>query len=192
MPLVTCPHCDHEQLVRRELDGLLIPCEKCREEFRVQEGVGRVMRSPRSRSGSVPGWVWVAICGGVAVVSIAGLLIVLSTRHPSPSRQGDTWNHAELLDHLNANGLSLSMVASKDGGAFFVDRTVYPAGYPADLLDEGLIEDKGIVFVYKHLTAQGAHDASGTRPERSFAWGRFRFYTRDGGLLGRLRDELGG
>lgn len=44
MPLATCPSCQYEQIVPRELDGLIVACAKCRAEYRVGDKPERTSR----------------------------------------------------------------------------------------------------------------------------------------------------
>ena len=37
VPYLNCPECGREQLVQREMVGLVVRCQKCREEFRATE-----------------------------------------------------------------------------------------------------------------------------------------------------------
>jgi uncharacterized membrane protein len=98
MPVVTCPNCQHEQILPRELDGLIVACGKCRAEFRVREKGGG------DRVGSNDGdwvsailtlWKTVALVGGLVllVALVIGVFVLVSrsgkNADKDPARQPD-------------------------------------------------------------------------------------------------------
>jgi hypothetical protein len=87
MPLVTCPACDHEQVVPREMSGLEVQCENCRAEFRADDGTtprrgrGRRRRPPaRSAGGFNPGWVAACLAVGGFGLAMTGAMIRMMTK----------------------------------------------------------------------------------------------------------------
>lgn len=107
---------------------------------------------------------------------------------PSPTKEGNEWNHRELFDYLKSRGLDcyyrgkggLSVIACP--GATEDDRVNI-----AHVIDDPSMNwwafDNGYVTVTKYPTAEKAKDAGGTS-EHSFWWGRFVFHGKDESLAG--------
>ncbi len=113
------------------------------------------------------------------------------------SRSSEEWNHAELLQYLNARGLRLGM---KDaGGEAFVyhsTATVTDRHIPAASIDLAMLErsfdslqDEGLIKVSKLPSAQAARDAAGLKQERGWSWGRFLFIGNPK-LIAEIRETL--
>ena len=76
MPLATCPNCDHEQSVPRELVGLKHTCEKCREDFKVEDN-----RVPSKGEPLIEPINWLGIFKSIKLIvglaAIVGLLLAI-------------------------------------------------------------------------------------------------------------------
>lgn len=85
MPFVSCPHCDREQSVPRELVGLTTSCKACGGRFTVDEGesVSEEISTRRQRETTT---VFQVILLCLAATTAAGVLI-LAFRSGTPRNQ---------------------------------------------------------------------------------------------------------
>lgn len=116
---------------------------------------------------------------GAAPAPVAALL------GPSAAREGESWTHQELLDHLAGRlagrGLTVEMEKTEAGDFYG------PAAY--FFLQPG--ERK--VYVQKRATAQDARDWAALETGRAtFTWGRFVFRSADAEAVAAIRAALDG
>ncbi len=117
---------------------------------------------------------------------------------PSPTSEGETWNHDELAAYLESKGVDCSKLSTSRGrmagpACFFVQRKS----------DLGAVEDEdrrmtittdaraGVVYVQKLESKQHAKDAAGAERTPAFAWGRFIFISKDRSYLDSMASALG-
>ena len=77
MPYVTCPECDTEQLVGRELIGLSADCSKCGHTFRVEEDGASEAVTPRRRKVNNTGPIMVVVALVVLTVGVIGTAVLV-------------------------------------------------------------------------------------------------------------------
>jgi hypothetical protein len=127
---------------------------------------------------------WLFIGGGalaVVVLVCAGLVGLVVVRPllsgPSASREGNTWTHDELLDHLKKRG---------------VDHTVFDAhgGTPLAVPTVHIIVDGRIVRVSLEKSNREAREVAGLGGKQGFAWGRFAFVGGGEETIKTIRDAL--
>ena len=144
-----------------------------------------------------------AVGGGLALVCVLVVLVAVSVMAarkgggplaavagPSPDREGETFNHAEMIGHLNTRGLGLDSngeyVFTRGGN---VNGVRFQDCHSANLREYLGVGAPGLVLVRKMGTAQEAHDAAGLDPERKWSWGRF-YFVGDPNLVARIRTAL--
>src|SRR5262245_4562043 len=110
------------------------------------------------------------------LAEVAGLLILLivfvviiirglAPVRPSPDREGQSWTHRELADHLETRGLKVGLAPLNLG--------LHPEEEPSVLLmAKG--SDLGSVVILKRTT-QAAAESAGAMSDLGFSWGRFLF-----------------
>lgn len=139
-----------------------------------------------------------AVLGGAVVLAAAAgtvaYLVVPGLAGPSPARQGEEWNHRELLDHLNGRDgdWELTAVSRSDTPAVLI--------YPPDQAEHvqnhllwnqvpRLIATAHVLYVVKYPTAAAARDAAGTYTIPALSWGRF-LVAGDADMMARVRTAL--
>lgn len=100
------------------------------------------------------------IAGALAVVVLGCGGVASKVVGPSASREGESWTHKELAEHLKSKGLQFEERPTHHGGFY---------GTPMEF-DFG----DGTVLVVLMDTAQKARDNAGANPG-AHAWGRFYF-----------------
>jgi hypothetical protein len=88
MPLVTCPHCRRDQVVRRELSGLRVACRHCGAEIVAVE-------TPRSKPAPEPApFPWMTIFASIGLIAVlllvvggafAAIVWVVRDKKPNPA-----------------------------------------------------------------------------------------------------------
>lgn len=89
MPLVVCPACDHQQVVRRDLAGLRVPCESCGAEFRATEASSPRRRPPPAEPMDVRALARTVglLAGLVAAVAVVMVVVILIVRPSAPKTE---------------------------------------------------------------------------------------------------------
>lgn len=138
----------------------------------------------------------------VALVIIGRVLIGTDTRPgaidiarvgavgPSEEKEGQTWNHDDLVAYLTRSGVECHKHPTHMGAFFgpacFLsrDRSIDPDRFGSD-------GGPGVVYVQKRVTPQDAKDAAGASRGKAFFWGRFVFASQDAAYLDAVRKALG-
>jgi len=116
--------------------------------------------------------VFLVACGAV-VIAVAwgkvgqGAGPLASVVGPSASREGETWTHRELFEHLKAKGVVVELEPVYEGG---------PLGVPAANLK---MTDGKTVLVLKEPSTAAAKDGAALDQKRTWNWGRFFFKSKD-------------
>lgn len=121
--------------------------------------------------------------------------VVSAVAGPSAEREGETWDHKELLAHLEAQGVKLESVPTNfmtvNGPAVIASSD--PAALKqaaADNKEHYSFHGESIVYIQKLNSRQQAKDESAVQKHLAFSWGRFMFVSKDAVLLGKLRATL--
>lgn len=160
-----------------------------------EDSLDAVIRRRRQKSHTR--FLTAAIIGGIIIASAAAIaLILMLTRGrpedgsggvlfgPSAGSEGEKWSHAELHKYLQSKGVKCGMEPDGRTEVIFIfakskeeqDEIVYfYRGNNRQVAVPQIIECE------KMATAELAKDNAGTNPQKSFAWGRFRFRCSDKG-----------
>lgn len=123
------------------------------------EFAGLEQKSRQTQSHRAMTRLWLPCLGGFALMAFGvwGLL----NSGPSATREGQSWSHTEMIQHLKGKGLKFEAKPTHRGG-FWGPMMIFEFNG-----DE--------VYVQVRKSAQEAKDAASTGGERGFAWGRFIF-----------------
>jgi hypothetical protein len=93
-----------------------------------------------------------------------------------PGSDGPDWTYQELLEHLQARGLTVRMGSSRFGQLYMLTDSNDWATGAAGLLEHGVrYLHPDAVACEKHATVEEAKAAADRHEQRTFTWGRFTF-----------------